>query len=873
MKNLIIIFLVANAFNFTSEHTLAKRSKGSNFNPLKANLSKLTRKDFIKVHKLYLDLFQKMEEKSKFPPYRPSKYSYLKKSFKNFSDFFINNAYAQQTGSSHCILAGWLSEKLDGTDSCVLPYYREDYAKKKGRNVYGPACRDGTPEGKFLFRCNPVLFGPAPSNSQIASIIKGKDEWNTKQWKNSRGVNPKNKGTPKDGLCVSTKVNKDQPLDSITFIGITKKCRNRSKELDKHRGQSWLQAMDEDKFKDYYDNEFRLYQDKINQFCNNDTTSPYDLEMCNSLTAQMAEILKRASDWGLHPLKNVVLAVDQLNSSIIEPGQHSTEIKNNKGGKVSQCTGVDSQQDPTTMPIFTQSLSLQLYDDLSTETKIPPEIDQEKYNKIIKSKNQCIDPLPEGNMDALFDALSALIANKSCKNIQSIHVGKTKAFDVIEKNPSCSILFEDESLIVEDNKTLNKANEGFLHIITNDNSTPKIVPWKISKEEMSKEDWLVGTGINTGFYDNDDIVSLCSGTSTENTPTLTMIEPVTNDSTGTRTAAAAQSKVLPEKEITYTQLDNVVQKSSLPQKYKFASDNGNTVAVLRDQFDQMHGYLFDKGRLGVEIKDKLDEIQNDEEVAYVIIEKDEDKKMIIKIAPKEQYYEDVGKSKNNFSSQIKKIRDIFIPAQKRKNPTVADVKYEEEESGKEYLNYEFNIETPTKKKRKEDYTDTKESGINLTKKLTEQKNLDDESEFSVIEAIGYYILIEDKHSNEIESFLKKTGQKDSTRYKKIIDKIKSSKDFKFMKVTKDDKGYHFEIIFKETKSSADPESEKKEIIKLSNFLKKNQIQEVFALDNMQVIPYNIGNADDALTEGQHQIRFKGLSKQLTFDVLKKGLTR
>ena len=189
---------------------------------------------------------------------------------------------------NHCLLAGWVSSVIksdSGFNQCVLPYAANEFVEERGLSSYGgsSACR-GYNSGKYLFRCNPELFGPGPTDYEMQLL----------NISNARGAED-NAVHKNKGACVST---------GGTYIGITKRCLIFSEKLDALKSslgeKSWIEAMDSYTFERFYRNKFIPLRKYIESFCEFYVGAGDKAKNCASMNIQVKKIVNRANELGLY---------------------------------------------------------------------------------------------------------------------------------------------------------------------------------------------------------------------------------------------------------------------------------------------------------------------------------------------------------------------------------------------------------------------------------------------------------------------------------------------------------------------------------------------------------------------------------------------
>lgn len=238
-------------------------------------LSKIPRKDFIKVHKQYINFVIQEGRNTKYPSFIESKYSWWPNLFEAFPGL-ISSCYASTP--KLCLFGGWVSKRrFNG--SCITPWKAKRFAKSQKVDSYGPKCGSSN-----LFRCNSTLFGPGPSKQQMKSL----------NLRHASGVGQNH--NEKGGICVDT---------GGSYNEVTKKCVELSEKLDKHRGKSWLEEMNDKDFKKYYKSKFEPLKNTIDKFCNT-TKSSESNKTCKGLKTKVKTILEK------HKLRSIAKTASKL---------------------------------------------------------------------------------------------------------------------------------------------------------------------------------------------------------------------------------------------------------------------------------------------------------------------------------------------------------------------------------------------------------------------------------------------------------------------------------------------------------------------------------------------------------------------------------
>lgn len=414
----------------------------------KAKLHQLDKKNFKKVHSLYVDLFMKLEKKTIYPNFIKSEYSWSIENLLKYVPDLVENCYADSSGAKDsCLFGGWVSKKLSKGGVCTSPWMARDHATSLSVPSYGPKC--GSPN---LFRCNPALFGPGPTDEQITKL------------KLPNGSGAPGNVSVKGGICVEI---------TKKYVGLTQSCSDISKKLEEDNGHSWLEDLSAEDFEKFKKDQFLPIQSYVEEFCQA-KASPYNDSTCEELNKKLTEILGKINT------EVVVEVVEDANSKIT--------------GVVEECPQENVQKNPAEKT------------PTDSDTEKPSEVtsslvfNEDRYSKIMNQKSNCYDSNSKDGSE-LYDALALLMSHPKCSEVD--HVGSKQEY--VSKGISA-----EEKCIIKLDKDTSDDGGGSLEFHL-DSGQKIISPWDACyRSDMNVSKWFNG-GCDAfkGFSKSSEIKEIC----------------------------------------------------------------------------------------------------------------------------------------------------------------------------------------------------------------------------------------------------------------------------------------------------------------------------------------------------------------------------
>jgi hypothetical protein len=432
-----------------------------NYEYIKEDFSKFSRDEFIKVQYQYHQFFIKAERQTQYEEAEDEGISFMELLETIGIPSLINDCYAVSppAAKEHCLFGGWVSKIRSESGKCKRPWKAKSYATQLGVEPYTPKCG-----GKNLFRCNPTIFGPGPTTSQITKL------------KLVNGSGSAGNINEKGGICV--------PING-TYHQLSERCSKISKDLDKDRGKSWLKIMSDQDFDKYFKENFTPMQKHVEEFCSRQP-SFYEDNTCGALNDALKKIIERKS----------------LRTAVTQVGDIPAVVGGSTGVQA-DCPPVTTEEtDPAPTP------------GTKPDTRTLPLFDKNNFDKITAIQAVCLPGKAGRDKDiqTLYKALAIMMSDFNCEN-------RTSSISSKQNNPRTIQLCR-----IELGRNSSGTGGGILSVKLKD-GTKKEITWDgESTAAMSVQDWLYGKeGVKNpshkGFYKQPAFKEICKKKPTPN-PTV-----------------------------------------------------------------------------------------------------------------------------------------------------------------------------------------------------------------------------------------------------------------------------------------------------------------------------------------------------------------